>query len=81
MMYPLSYVFKVPSTAFVAVGCINVFLGMLSTLSTFILELFMEEVSTFYLLDRYVRYLAFSLHRHCWLMLRVFLVDICGTTC
>jgi len=46
MMYPVSYLFKVPSTAFVAVGCINIFLGLLSTLSTFILELFMEEVPT-----------------------------------
>jgi len=47
MMYPVSYLFKVPSTAFVAVGCINIFLGLLSTLSTFILELFMEEVLTY----------------------------------
>jgi len=44
MMYPASYLFSVPSTAFVAVGCVNIFLGILSTLSTFILELFMEEV-------------------------------------
>jgi len=43
-MYIASYLFKVPSTAFVAVNSINIFLGILSTLSTFILELFMEEV-------------------------------------
>jgi len=46
MMYPASYLFSVPSTAFVAVGCVNIFLGILSTLSTFILELFMEEVTS-----------------------------------
>jgi len=44
MMYPASYVFSVPSTAFVVIGCINIFIGILSTISTFILELFMEEV-------------------------------------
>ena len=47
MMYLVSYLFKVPSTAFVTVGCLNIFLGLLSTLSTFILELFMEEVLTY----------------------------------
>lgn len=44
MMYPVSYIFSVPSTAFVVMGCINIFIGIVSTISTFILELFMEEV-------------------------------------
>ena len=43
MMYPASYIFSVPSTAFVVMGCINIFIGIVSTISTFILELFMEE--------------------------------------
>ena len=45
MMYPSSFMFRVPSTAFVVMSCLNIFLGIVSTLSTFILESFMEEVS------------------------------------
>ena len=38
MMYPFSRLFDVPSSAFVALSCMNVFLGTVSTLATFILE-------------------------------------------
>uniref|UniRef100_A0A665X0R3 P-type phospholipid transporter n=1 Tax=Echeneis naucrates TaxID=173247 RepID=A0A665X0R3_ECHNA len=40
MMYPMSYVFNVPSTAYVSLSCINLFIGINSSAITFILELF-----------------------------------------
>ncbi|KAK7490495.1 hypothetical protein BaRGS_00018281 [Batillaria attramentaria] len=43
MMYPFSRIFSVPSSAFVALSCVNVFLGTVSTLSTFILELMQQD--------------------------------------
>ncbi|KAH9491700.1 ATP-binding cassette sub- A member 1 [Bulinus truncatus] len=43
MMYPFSRLFSVPSSAFVALSCVNVFLGTVSTLATFILELLSQD--------------------------------------
>uniref|UniRef100_A0A3B3ZLR6 ABC transporter domain-containing protein n=1 Tax=Periophthalmus magnuspinnatus TaxID=409849 RepID=A0A3B3ZLR6_9GOBI len=40
MMYPLSYLFRVPSTAYVSLSCINLFIGINSSSITFILDLF-----------------------------------------
>ncbi|XP_072275957.1 retinal-specific phospholipid-transporting ATPase ABCA4 isoform X2 [Pyxicephalus adspersus] len=40
MMYPASYVFNVPSTAYVALSCLNLFIGINSSAITFILDLF-----------------------------------------
>uniref|UniRef100_A0A670J8M4 P-type phospholipid transporter n=1 Tax=Podarcis muralis TaxID=64176 RepID=A0A670J8M4_PODMU len=40
MMYPLSCFFSVPSTAYVALSCINLFIGINSSAITFVLELF-----------------------------------------
>uniref|UniRef100_A0A672SH32 P-type phospholipid transporter n=1 Tax=Sinocyclocheilus grahami TaxID=75366 RepID=A0A672SH32_SINGR len=40
MMYPMSYMFNVPSTAYVSLSCINLFIGINSSAITFILELF-----------------------------------------
>ncbi|XP_031431127.1 retinal-specific phospholipid-transporting ATPase ABCA4 [Clupea harengus] len=40
MIYPLSYLFNVPSTAYVSLSCINLFIGINSSALTFILELF-----------------------------------------
>ncbi|KAL2089373.1 hypothetical protein ACEWY4_014061 [Coilia grayii] len=40
MMYPMSYLFRVPSTAYVSLSCINLFIGINSSAVTFILELF-----------------------------------------
>ncbi|XP_019712472.1 retinal-specific ATP-binding cassette transporter-like isoform X2 [Hippocampus comes] len=40
MMYPMSYLFDVPSTAYVSLSCINLFIGINSSAVTFILELF-----------------------------------------
>ena len=43
MMYIPSFLFKVPSSAFVALACANLFLGLVSTITVFILEL-MDDV-------------------------------------
>ncbi|KAM9790018.1 retinal-specific phospholipid-transporting ATPase ABCA4-like [Neosynchiropus ocellatus] len=40
MMYPMSYLFSVPSTAYVSLSCINLFIGINTSVVTFILELF-----------------------------------------
>ncbi|XP_032883716.1 retinal-specific phospholipid-transporting ATPase ABCA4 [Amblyraja radiata] len=40
MMYPASFVFDVPSTAYVALSCINLFIGINGSAVTFILDLF-----------------------------------------
>uniref|UniRef100_A0A671PN16 ATP-binding cassette, sub-family A (ABC1), member 4a n=1 Tax=Sinocyclocheilus anshuiensis TaxID=1608454 RepID=A0A671PN16_9TELE len=40
MMYPMSYVFNVPSTAYVSLSCINLFIGINSSAIPFILDLF-----------------------------------------
>ncbi|KAG7250620.1 hypothetical protein CRUP_021101 [Coryphaenoides rupestris] len=40
MMYPMSYVFSVPSTAYVSLSCANLFIGINTSAVTFILELF-----------------------------------------
>lgn len=40
MMYPVSYVFSVPSTAYVSLSCVNLFIGLNSSAITFILDLF-----------------------------------------
>uniref|UniRef100_A0A3Q1EF74 P-type phospholipid transporter n=1 Tax=Acanthochromis polyacanthus TaxID=80966 RepID=A0A3Q1EF74_9TELE len=40
MMYPMSYVFSIPSTAYVSLSCINLFIGINGSAITFILELF-----------------------------------------
>ncbi|CAG5131578.1 unnamed protein product, partial [Candidula unifasciata] len=43
MMYPFSRLFDVPSSAFVFLSCVNVFLGTVSTLATFILEVLSQD--------------------------------------
>ncbi|XP_076463176.1 phospholipid-transporting ATPase ABCA1-like isoform X2 [Babylonia areolata] len=43
MMYPFSRLFSVPSSAFVALSCVNTFLGTVSTISTFILEILQDD--------------------------------------
>lgn len=43
MMYPISYLFQSPSTGFVLVSCVNIFIGLITTISTYTLETFNEE--------------------------------------
>ncbi|NWU92033.1 ABCA4 protein, partial [Upupa epops] len=45
MMYPAASFFSVPSTAYVALSCINLFVGINSSAITFILELFENNLS------------------------------------
>ncbi|GAB6026560.1 ATP-binding cassette sub- A member 1 [Chamberlinius hualienensis] len=42
-MYPAVFIFNVPSTAFVALASTNLFIGVVSTISTFILELMDDQ--------------------------------------
>ena len=43
MMYPISYCFKNPSTGFVVVSCINIFIGLITTIATYTLESFDDD--------------------------------------
>lgn len=43
LMYPINYFFKTPSTGFVLVSCINIFIGLITTIATITLETFEEE--------------------------------------
>ena len=52
-MYPASFFFEVSSTAYIALICINLFVGMNTTIATFVLEFFDDDpVSTFSLVQR-----------------------------
>lgn len=46
LMYPASFVFTVPSTAYVVLTSINLFIGINGSIATFVLELFIDEVQT-----------------------------------
>ncbi|XP_055968962.1 phospholipid-transporting ATPase ABCA7 [Sorex fumeus] len=43
LMYPASFFFTEPSTAYVALTCINLFIGINGSMATFVLELLSEE--------------------------------------
>ncbi|XP_060734079.1 phospholipid-transporting ATPase ABCA1 isoform X2 [Tachysurus vachellii] len=43
LMYPASFVFSVPSTAYVVLTSINLFIGINGSIATFVLELFVDE--------------------------------------
>uniref|UniRef100_A0A8C0YTU6 ABC transporter domain-containing protein n=1 Tax=Canis lupus familiaris TaxID=9615 RepID=A0A8C0YTU6_CANLF len=43
LMYPASFVFSVPSTAYVVLTCINLFVGINGSMATFVLELFSDK--------------------------------------
>jgi hypothetical protein len=46
-MYPASFVFEISSTAYIALICINLFVGVNTTIATFVLEFFDDDaVST-----------------------------------
>uniref|UniRef100_A0A8C7ZZY2 ABC transporter domain-containing protein n=1 Tax=Oryzias sinensis TaxID=183150 RepID=A0A8C7ZZY2_9TELE len=48
MMYPASFIFTVPSTAYVVLTCLNLFIGINGSVATFVMELFKDEVSHFF---------------------------------
>ncbi|XP_062865086.1 phospholipid-transporting ATPase ABCA1 [Trichomycterus rosablanca] len=39
MMYPASFIFSIPSTAYVVLTCINLFIGINGSIATFVMEL------------------------------------------
>uniref|UniRef100_A0A8C3VSL4 ATP binding cassette subfamily A member 7 n=1 Tax=Catagonus wagneri TaxID=51154 RepID=A0A8C3VSL4_9CETA len=43
LMYPASFFFSVPSTAYVVLTCINLFIGINGSMATFVLELFSDQ--------------------------------------
>uniref|UniRef100_A0A8C7A8Y8 ABC transporter domain-containing protein n=1 Tax=Neovison vison TaxID=452646 RepID=A0A8C7A8Y8_NEOVI len=43
LMYPASSFFSVPSTAYVVLTCVNLFIGINGSLATFVLELFSDQ--------------------------------------
>ncbi|XP_039280718.1 phospholipid-transporting ATPase ABCA1 isoform X2 [Nilaparvata lugens] len=43
LMYPASFVFSVPSFAFVGLACANIFIGVITTVTTFVLDVFEDE--------------------------------------
>uniref|UniRef100_A0ABM5EM12 Phospholipid-transporting ATPase ABCA1-like isoform X1 n=1 Tax=Pogona vitticeps TaxID=103695 RepID=A0ABM5EM12_9SAUR len=43
LMYPASFFFNVPSTAYVALTCVNLFIGINGSVATFVLELFVDQ--------------------------------------
>lgn len=44
LMYPVSFFFEVPSTAYVVLTSVNLFIGMNGSIATFVLELFVDQV-------------------------------------
>uniref|UniRef100_A0AAY4A836 P-type phospholipid transporter n=1 Tax=Denticeps clupeoides TaxID=299321 RepID=A0AAY4A836_9TELE len=46
MMYPASFWFSVPSTAYVVLTCINLFIGINGSVATFVMEMFDDESIT-----------------------------------
>uniref|UniRef100_A0A3P9L2N4 P-type phospholipid transporter n=1 Tax=Oryzias latipes TaxID=8090 RepID=A0A3P9L2N4_ORYLA len=46
MMYPASFIFTVPSTAYVVLTCLNLFIGINGSVATFVMELFEDESIT-----------------------------------
>ncbi|XP_078132544.1 phospholipid-transporting ATPase ABCA1 isoform X1 [Sander vitreus] len=43
MMYPASFIFSVPSTAYVVLTCINLFIGINGSIATFVMELINDD--------------------------------------
>ena len=46
-MYPSSLIFSVPSSAFVGLACGNLFIGVITTISSFVLQLFDDAVLSY----------------------------------
>ncbi|XP_042198563.1 phospholipid-transporting ATPase ABCA1-like [Callorhinchus milii] len=43
LMYPASFLFSIPSTAYVVLTCVNLFIGINGSIATFVLELFTDK--------------------------------------
>ncbi|CAB1457509.1 unnamed protein product [Pleuronectes platessa] len=64
MMYPMSYMFNIPSTAYVSLSCINLFIGINSSAITFILDLF-EGTTALYKLNQLLKAMLLILPHYC----------------
>jgi hypothetical protein len=42
-MYPINYLFHSPSTGFVLVSCVNIFIGLITTIATYTIESFDDQ--------------------------------------
>lgn len=49
LMYPASFFFKIPSTAYVVLTSVNILIGINGSVSTFVLELFGSNVSNIFI--------------------------------
>uniref|UniRef100_A0A8C4Y899 P-type phospholipid transporter n=1 Tax=Gopherus evgoodei TaxID=1825980 RepID=A0A8C4Y899_9SAUR len=45
LMYPASFLFSIPSTAYVVLTCVNLFIGINGSVATFVLELFTDQLN------------------------------------
>ncbi len=43
LMYPINYLFQSPSTGFVLVSCVNIFIGLITTIATYTIENFDDQ--------------------------------------
>ncbi len=43
LMYPINYLFQSPSTGFVLVSCVNIFIGLITTIATFTIDNFDDQ--------------------------------------
>ncbi|KAM9839656.1 retinal-specific phospholipid-transporting ATPase ABCA4a [Aulostomus maculatus] len=64
MMYPMSYMFSVPSTAYVSLSCINLFIGINSSAITFILDLF-ESTTALYKFNQLLKTVLLIFPHYC----------------
>jgi len=47
-MYPASFLFKIPSTAYVVLTSVNILIGINGSVSTFVMELFGNNVRKYF---------------------------------
>ncbi|XP_019943339.2 retinal-specific phospholipid-transporting ATPase ABCA4-like isoform X1 [Paralichthys olivaceus] len=64
MMYPMSYMFNIPSTAYVSLSCINLFIGINSSAITFILDLF-EGTTALYKFNQLLKAVLLIFPHYC----------------
>lgn len=48
LMYPASFLFKIPSTAYVVLTSVNILIGINGSVSTFVMELFGNNVRNYF---------------------------------
>ncbi|XP_028404446.1 ATP-binding cassette sub-family A member 1-like [Dendronephthya gigantea] len=64
LMYPASFVFEISSTAYIALICINLFIGMNTTIATFVLEFF-DDDAELQLINSYLKQIFLIFPNYC----------------